>query len=243
MNGGVVRRVSALTSGLRGGPRLVTPQAERVLVVAPHPDDEVLMCGGTIARLTERGAHVTVAFASDGEATLAPGGRRWLARRRRAETHRAAAVLGISAVRALGHPDGGLAQAHGLPHDLADLLAALEPDLVLTPWRGDHPGDHAAVAHAVGMALSARRGPLPRIWAGEVWTPLSPSIAVDVTAVRARQRAALACHRTPATVRPLSAGLALHDFRGWQTLGGNGACEAFAEQSPESLIQGPDAPG
>ncbi len=218
---------------LRADPPIVRPRAHHACVLAPHPDDEVLLCGGTIIRLVESGARVSVVHVTDGEATLAPGRRASLARHRRREARRACTVLGVRDVLALGLADGGLSRSLALTAEITRVLERLRPDLVIAPWHGDAPGDHAAVARALDAALAASsRSPTPRAWSGETWRPLEPDGLVDTTAVRSRQRAAAACHVTPRRVLDLDAGLALHRYRGWAALGGHGTCEAFVMRPP-----------
>ncbi len=97
-------------------------QGERVLVVAPHPDDETLALGATIAQLRQEGHTVVVAFLTNGDAnqaaqlllTLNPLHRaadyRSLGYRRQKEAVRALDILGVpqTHVLFLGYPDGGL---------------------------------------------------------------------------------------------------------------------------------------
>lgn len=97
---------------------------DRVLVIAPHPDDEVLAAGGQIIRALERGAEVRVVFLTCGDgfewnamvlqrvSVPGPKGMLALGRRRIGESLRAAEVLGLapSNVTFLGYPDGGLMQ-------------------------------------------------------------------------------------------------------------------------------------
>src|SRR5208283_1519588 len=76
------------------------PAAESVLVLAPHMDDEVIGCGGTLAKHAARGASITVAFLTDGAAggTVADGDDRsgaCLTGTRKREAHLALATLGI----------------------------------------------------------------------------------------------------------------------------------------------------
>jgi LmbE family N-acetylglucosaminyl deacetylase len=130
----------------------------RVIVVAPHPDDEVLGVGGTVARMVARGAeHVAVAV-TDGEASH-PGRAFELRRTRPLESEAAATRLGISPTMTyrLGQPDG----------NVEDLLVAraledlIEPgDLVLAPWEGDGHPDHAQVGLGARAACTAKGGTL-----------------------------------------------------------------------------------
>lgn len=67
-------------------PLVVLPAFRQVLVIAPHPDDESIGAGGTIARLAQAGAEVHVIVVTDGEATIgSPHRPAETARRRRAE--------------------------------------------------------------------------------------------------------------------------------------------------------------
>jgi hypothetical protein len=91
----------------------VPASSGRVIVVAPHPDDEILGAGGTVAQLVARGAeHIAVAV-TDGEASHPMRGHE-LGRTRPLESDAAATRLGISAAMThrLGQPDGGV---KGLP--------------------------------------------------------------------------------------------------------------------------------
>lgn len=104
---------------------LRTPRATRLVVVAPHPDDETLAAGGLIRRLTQRGLPVDVVFVTDGDGYpeavgLPPGAHSAetaddflaLGARRRGEALAATARLGVPPehVHFLGFPDGGLAE-------------------------------------------------------------------------------------------------------------------------------------
>lgn len=202
------------------------PTFERVLVCAPHPDDETIMCGGTVALLTDAGAAVTLVVASDGEATLGsdlPQPR--IAAARRSEAERAAAVLGIADVRFLGEPDGELSgRVPALTVALAQALRATEAQLVLVPWFLDATADHRAVALALARA---RPGEDVEVWGGEVWAPLPANRLVDVSAAVERKRAALACHVTAHGAFDLEAMLGLSRYRSVQGFRGRGHAEAF----------------
>jgi LmbE family N-acetylglucosaminyl deacetylase len=135
--------------------------AGRLLVLAPHMDDETLACGGTLF-LHGRKRDVHCLFATDGAASPAPAlpwqGRpdEGLAARRRAEAVAAAAVLGIGRgnLQFLDLPDGGLAARRGrLVAALAAAVASLRPDFVLAPFRYDVHPDHIALNRAIRAVL------------------------------------------------------------------------------------------
>src|SRR5260370_32358056 len=83
--------------------------ANRVVVFAPHPDDEVLGCGGALADLLDRGAHLDVVLVTDGAAEARDAGDRGrIAAMRMEESRRALDALGGGALHAGVFPDRSL---------------------------------------------------------------------------------------------------------------------------------------
>lgn len=135
------------------------PDVDRVLVVAPHPDDEVLGAGGLLQALAASGAEVEICAVTDGEAFAGPvpaGAAAHLARVRTAESRLALDRLGLPGCRRdrLRHPDGDVA-AHEA--EISDYLASrLDPrTLCLAPWRHDGHPDHDATGRAATTASTA----------------------------------------------------------------------------------------
>lgn len=124
----------------------VLTAAQRLVVVSPHPDDEVLACGGLIALHAQRGGVIEVVAVTDGEAShpLDPA---WTAARlggaRRVERQRGLAHLGLAphSVTCLALPDGRVAtQRDALQRGLRRVMRAT--DCVVTTWRLDGHPDH-----------------------------------------------------------------------------------------------------
>lgn len=171
----------------------------RVVVVAPHPDDEVLGVGGLLSILASAGARVELVAVTDGEASN-PGGSvppQDLAVRRRAETSAALGRLGVPAdVTHLGLPDGGAAD---LEQPVLEAIRLHPGDWLLAPWSQDGHPDHEAVGRACESA-AARDG--ARLLAFPVWAwhwgepedlPWSRTLRVDLPPeVRAGKAAAVA---------------------------------------------------
>lgn len=219
------------------GPTIGLPTGRRALVIAPHPDDETLVCGGTTAALARAGVDVRVVVATDGEAAAIGLGRDDVARRRRAEVVAACHALGVPAPVRLGLPDGALAGAlDTLARELAAHLADHRPDLILLPWFGDDHRDHRAVNDA--LALAATMGPLERatVLGGETWTPAPLTRLVDVTAVESQLRAAVAAHETAARSFDLDAMVALKRYRSVHGLGGRGLAEGFLAADLDTYV-------
>lgn len=142
---------------------------QRVVVVAPHPDDEVLMVGGLLSLLADAGRSIALVAVTDGEASH-PGSTRWtpaqMAQARARESEAALRWLGARAsVTRLGFPDGGVAaQAERLACWLRGLM--VPGDLVFTTWSLDGHPDHEATARAV---RSAARTTGARVFEVPVW--------------------------------------------------------------------------
>jgi LmbE family N-acetylglucosaminyl deacetylase len=213
--------------------------SERVLVVAPHPDDDVIGCGGSIVKHVEAGRRVTIAYLTSGEAGSLGHDKAALAALREAEAGAAAAALGVADLVFLRAPDGGLDRAPSLVDALVRLLRARRPEIVYLPHRGDGGSDHRAASAAVEEALARAAGPwflelgaepwsVATALGYEVWTPLQRVAYVeDVSAAIDRKLAALALHRSQvADVAYVDAVRALNRYRGAMT--GRGAyCECF----------------
>jgi LmbE family N-acetylglucosaminyl deacetylase len=137
-----------------------------VLVVAAHPDDEVLGCGGTVARLKREGWRAILVLMTRGIAgrakTVAAVGASHLAAQNALseETRKAAALIGFDEVIGQDFPDNRMdtiAKA-----DLARVVAAVvareKPNLVLTHHPGDYNWDHGMTFSAVLMGARCSPG-------------------------------------------------------------------------------------
>lgn len=151
--------------------RLALGRPRTALIVAPHPDDEVIGAAGLIRVLRRQGSRVQIVIVSDGAASH-DDSPRWPARRRimarRYESRRALARLGVSAsaISFLDLPDGRLT-------DLADrcrrsigraIRRCRDLDLVVGPTPHDGHPDHRAVARAIAGHRHAARSIGYRIW-------------------------------------------------------------------------------
>jgi LmbE family N-acetylglucosaminyl deacetylase len=188
-----------------------------VLVVSPHPDDDVIGCGGTLAWLAERGTPCTVAYVTDGSRSH-PGSTAFaperIARIREGEARRALRQLGVRVAPVfLRETDGSLATLDDarrtrLSAAIATLIERTAAAVVFAPWRRDVHADHVAVAGLVDAALAgvSRR---PALFAYSVWReilgtpaddPLSAeAITFDVSLSRrhrAQKRRAIGAHRS-----------------------------------------------
>jgi LmbE family N-acetylglucosaminyl deacetylase len=193
--------------------------AESVLVIAPHPDDEAIGCGGAICLHGRRGEPVRVAFLTSGERgidAMAPGAARSL---REAEAAAAADVLGVKGTDFLRLPD--LAVSSHIEEGarrLADVLQANPPALLYLPHPlEDHP-DHQAALPVVLAALTgvAPQGPWPELRGYEVWTPMPRyGWPEDISPFMARKLRAVRSYRSQLrTFRYDRAVLGLNRYRG-----------------------------
>jgi len=125
----------------------------KILVVAPHPDDEVLGCGGTIRRLASAGDRVTVAIATKGT-PLFPAAQ---VRQVRAEARKANRLLGVEKLLFLDLPVTTLhlIPEHKLNAVFAELVQSVKPDLCFIPFPGDRHQDHREVFDAMMVAMRA----------------------------------------------------------------------------------------
>ena len=182
--------------------RMPTPPTNRCVVVAPHPDDEILGTGGAAALLVASGIDIVLVAVTDGENSH-PGRKEELRRRRPLESAAAAASLGLFCSRTfrLGHTDGQIAE-HRLTAELTGVMRT--GDLVLAPWPHDGHPDHDRAGRAATVAARRRQAQLLwyLVWAWH-WAdpdadiPWSNCVRVDLGPVVAHRKAvAVRCFTT-----------------------------------------------
>ena len=187
-------------------------------VLAPHPDDESLGCGGLLALLADAGAPTRVVVVTDGCGSH-PNSAAYPAERlrtlREAEARAAVDALGLdeAAVTFLRHadcglPDEGTEAFDAAARELAEALAGAET--VVVPWRRDPHCDHVGT-WALACAAAARMDEPPRWIEYPVWawpnadTDVAPQDGearawrLDIAPVLDRKRAAVAAHRSQTT--------------------------------------------
>ncbi|MEO5811608.1 MAG: PIG-L family deacetylase [Rhodanobacter sp.] len=187
----------------------------RLLVIAPHPDDETIATGILIQRVHAAGGAVDILLLTDGDNNPWPqralerrlyidadARGRW-ARRRRSELAQAMQHLGVSAehVHALGWPDLGvtrlLLQADSAAvATVAGLFERLRPNLLIMPALADRHPDHASAHVLARLALVGVAKP-PVQWTYGVHTTEvdTPPVEPDGTQTqRANKQVALAAH-------------------------------------------------
>jgi LmbE family N-acetylglucosaminyl deacetylase len=166
--------------------------ARKVLVFVPHPDDESLGCGGTLARLAPL-CPVKVVLVTDGSgAGGLPDGAGAV---RQAEFVRALACLGVTDSLQLNQPDGAFESTPALMHQVQQLLNDYQPDWVFLPSPLDYHRDHVRIA-AFLEPLCRRTASVEQLLFYEVWAPVPATHVVDITDQYDRKCAAVAEHVT-----------------------------------------------
>jgi LmbE family N-acetylglucosaminyl deacetylase len=153
-----------------------------VLVVAPHPDDEVLGVGGTIARLGSEGREVYVLIVTRGDPAIFPD---YSVEEGRREAIQADEILGVRKTIFLERFPAALLDTvpqSSLNSALHDVIRQVEPELLFIPFPGDLHRDHRLISEAALVAARPNGGvSVYRIWAYEAlsetnWNaaPLTP---------------------------------------------------------------------
>lgn len=203
----------------------------RLMVLAPHPDDETLAAGGLLQHAITAGATVRVLFLTAGDNNpwgqrllerrwrIGPADRDRYARQRRSEAEAAMATLGVPADGPvwLDYKDQGLTRLllagdRRIIDDLAARIGEWRPTLLVTPSPLDLHPDHSAAGLAASLAmdlLPADRRPLERLeYLVHTRASLHPQDRIVALSLSDQQREckrqAVRCHASQVKVRPRS---------------------------------------
>lgn len=193
------------------------PSKGRIVVLAPHMDDEVIGCGGTLARHIDCGSNVTVVFLTDGRLGGKAGGTAaqltHVATTRKHEARLALGELGITQIVYLDAEDGQLGATPGLIGALRQALQAAQPDIVYLPFFLEEHPDHRAASTLLAEAVRDTQLDF-QCHGYEVWTPLFPNCLVKIDATIDAKRRALAHYQSQlAEADYLHTALGLNAFR------------------------------
>jgi len=201
---------------------------KNILIVATHPDDEVLGCGGVMARHARTGDRVHVVVVTRGMPELFPPAAVEELRRELAAAHD---ILGVSTVRFLDFPAPCLDVTPGylIAGAMQSAVAELRPDVVYLPHHGDIHGDHRAVNLAVMVATRPNgTAAMPKLlayetlseteWAVPNHAQFQPTVFADITGYLPDKLKAMACYRSQLKAAPHARSLeaigALATYRG-----------------------------
>ena len=212
-------------------------EGARILVLAAHPDDEVLGAGGTLALNANRAEAIRVWVATDGQKQeRVAGSDEEYGARRREESRRAARVLGIAEPVFGAMPDRELAsRREELRAELLTQVRDFSPDLILCPSPVEIHPDHRALAETLYELVAGSRLAdadhdrlrLTRIGFYELTHPLLPNTLVDIASVAAIKREALGAFVSQQQVRDYAGAIdGLNVYRRL-TVPGAGPAEAF----------------
>jgi LmbE family N-acetylglucosaminyl deacetylase len=156
---------------------------ETILVLAPHPDDDILGCGGSMARHIQRGNHVAIVYMTSGEDGSLEYSAAELGLIREAEAKSAALKLGVTDLTFLRCPDGYLEYSKDNISRIVTIIRTKKPHIIYLPHSNDAVPDHR-ITYQLGLEGCRRAaGPwhqkcgqepwsVKTILGYEIWTPL-----------------------------------------------------------------------
>jgi len=161
-----------------------------VLIIAPHPDDEVLGCGGTIANYSKMGASVHLCIITK---AYTPDWSEEYIKNRKYEINEVNKILGIAMTHNLNFPAAKLdtIQKKEIVNKLSRVINKVKPEIVFIPHLGDIHQDHQVVSQASLIALRPiRKLKIKKILAYETLSetewgsnikPFLPNVYIDIT--------------------------------------------------------------
>lgn len=205
----------------------------RVVVLAPHPDDEIYGCGGLLRLLVEGGAAVRVIVLTDG-CGGAPGKPGVIAQRI-SETRQAAKVIGYRELDFLAYADRSLSFCDELIESVGSRLKDDNPDLVIAPAITERHPDHQ-VTFLIAVEVLRRFLRRVSLACYEVSASLIPNAVVDISNVLSTKDQAMRCFASQEAQEPYRERIgALNTYRAYSLGPQCSAAEAYQIFSSEEL--------
>ena len=221
---------------------------KRILVFAAHPDDDLIGCGGSLAKHVKLRNHVSVCYVSSGESGSLEHSKKELARIREDEAKKAAEIIGFKDIIFLRNRDGYLEYNEPNLTQLVELIRKKQPHIVYVHHHLDAHEDHKVTSRLVNEAIARAAVPMFQEYKGEpwsvetvlayeVWTPLFEfNYVEDISEFVSLKIAALRKHQSQIKIiRYDEAAEGLARYRGAMT-GRGKHCEVFAVNKVTELF-------
>lgn len=212
---------------------------KNIIVFAPHPDDDIIGCGGSIAKHVEQGNPVSIVYMTSGDAGSLQYTKKELAAIREKEASAAANLLGVEDITFLKNLDGYIEYNKNNLIQVINIIREKQPDAVYVPHEHDSVQDHLVTHKLVLEACNRAAGPwfqeckskswpVCTILGYEVWTPLQKVAYVeDISDFMDLKIEALKQHKSQlADIKYDEAVKGLNRYRGIM-MGKSSYCECF----------------
>ncbi len=207
-------------------PKVDGLKEKRVLVLSPHPDDDIIGCGGTIYKYHLMGAEIAVVYMTDGR----KGNNRYkedeLVCMRQEEARRASKIIGANSLIFLDNRDSELSVSSKTIKELSEILGDLKPEAVFLPFLMDNHHDHIATSQVFFLASKSFTSCM--CYSYGIWTPLPTfNVVSDITTCLEKKTSALNEHKSQLELMDLTeAAKGLSKYYSILN-GGNGYAELF----------------
>ena len=213
--------------------------ASHILVLAPHPDDEVFGCGGAIMRHVEQGVVVHVIVVSDGAYGVNDNEVAEYVQQRQNESIDAAKVLGYGAPVFWQYQDRGIYYGEKLVQEILTAISETQADLVYAPSVLEMHPDHRSLGMAAVEAVR-RICNAVRLALYEVGIPLHPNQLLNISDLVERKQKAMACFVSQIEKQRYDLDIAaLNRFRTYTLPADVTAAEAYMIVTAEELANDP----
>lgn len=160
---------------------MLEPGSKKILVLAPHVDDETIGLGGTLIKHVTYGDEVVCLYVTDGAGSLTDGTREEIIARRKEEAKQIQKAVGFNNVYFLDEPDGEIEATEALRDKILQIISMEEPRIIYTPFPIDAHNDHVETTGALGMALEKWDKNFENIFMYEINCPIVPELVNSVS--------------------------------------------------------------
>lgn len=162
------------------------PDAKRVLVISPHPDDDVLSSGGTLLKLRQRSCKIKVLYLAAGSRQVYKdnNGQDLLDQVRKLEEETVKVSEQIKTdVEFWRYPNGGIPINGESAQELRTLYEDFQPEVIFLPFIADDHDDHRRSVHLFFETFKNIKTVNCEVWTYQIYSNIIPNVIVDITDV------------------------------------------------------------
>jgi len=218
------------------------PVFGRILVIAPHPDDEIIGLGGTLRLHVKAKDEIKVVYITDGSSGFpsnyrpTPKERQEMADKRELEAREGMEIIGIADLTFLEYKDNKFSINENIQKYFLQLFEKFQPELIYLPYFFDTNRDHQVVLQLL-MRIIEQSKITTKLAMYEVWEPLIANYIVGIDTVSSEKEEALKVYRSQMrSVNYLYASMGLAAYRGAMSEAGDYA-EAFLVLDSEVAVK------